>query len=113
MNIITVTLIIAVIVLFFCFFINIKYKWSVGMFKATALLILLFSILACISIIQAECKTFNGNITDKWTELSLGSTVYRFEIDNEKVIAVSEFEYYNFEIGDEFEYNEWVFYGNE
>jgi len=46
---------------------------------------------------------YSGVVTDKWTELrsSFGSyTVYIFEIDDNSTVKVDDFIYYNYEIGD-------------
>ena len=50
-----------------------------------------------------------GIITDMWikTVSALGSkTVYMFEINNESAISVSDFDYYNHEIGDSYFWSE-------
>lgn len=47
-----------------------------------------------------EILEYNGTVTDKWSLLKGGNTVYRLEIDNSTIIKPTEYEYHNKEIGD-------------
>jgi len=68
------------------------------------LMITILLLLSVASIIKKSNHYETGIVTDKWTGSILGRTTYRFEIDNTTVVGVTDFDYYNIEIGDSYTY---------
>lgn len=47
-----------------------------------------------------------GIITDKYTEVNIGSTVYKIEIDNDTIIGLTRNAWNGYEIGDTYNWSE-------
>ena len=62
----------------------------------------LFSLCLCYSACICECVDveYEYEVTDKWLSYGFFGKIYRLELDNETVISVSDFDYYNYNIGD-------------
>jgi len=77
----------------------------------TTVIITAFLLFCIWFIFNTEVKEIQhiGTITDKWTKNVAGfgtSTRYVFEINNNQTKAVTDFDYYNHEIGENYTWTE-------
>lgn len=76
----------------------------------TLFIILIFILYLFYSYIPGHMVDYDrsGLVTNKWTELSLGTTKYILEVNNTWTDYVDDIEWHNIEIGDTYNFTETI-----